>query len=298
MMVTALPRSASVDGQAPQINIPLALPVITDMRRFLSQPVPKQCGMIQGYIKRSSGGGVFYPRYTVFMKEGDRFLMSSKKRNYNKTSNYPISMDEKDLNPYGPNYLGKLRSNFLGTEYTIFDDGVSNGKDDKDGDEEKNRESMSSSSARTRCELGAVTYASTFVTAAPRKMQVAIPGVHEKDQKALVWKDNSGPLGESDSLVSRIKSRQFSREEVSCYINKPPRWNESIGGYVLNFGGRVTMASVKNFQLVDPDDQTKIVMQFGKVGKDDFTLDFQFPMSPLQAFAIALSSFDSKIACD
>lgn len=28
-----------------------------------------------------------------------------------------------------------------------------------------------------------------------------------------------------------------------------------VGAYVLNFYGRVTMASVKNFQLVHPDDR-------------------------------------------
>lgn len=34
-----------------------------------------------------------------------------------------------------------------------------------------------------------------------------------------------------------------------------------VGAYVLNFNGRVTMASVKNFQLVDPDEQETIVLQ-------------------------------------
>ena len=38
--------------------------------------------------------------------------------------------------------------------------------------------------------------------------------------------------------------------------------------------------------------------QFGRVGKDEFTMDLQHPISPFQAFAVTLSSFDSKIACD
>ena len=67
---------------------------------------------------------------------------------------------------------------------------------------------------------------------------------------------------------------------------------------MLNFNGRVTMASVKNFQLVDPDEQNAVVLQFGRVAKDEFTMDLQWPLSPLQAFGITLSSFDSKIACD
>ena len=85
---------------------------------------------------------------------------------------------------------------------------------------------------------------------------------------------------------------------LAFLINKPPRWNEQVGAYVLNFNGRVTMASVKNFQLVDPDEHNIVVLQFGRVAKDEFTMDMQFPISPFQAFAITLSSFDSKIACD
>ena len=41
-----------------------------------------------------------------------------------------------------------------------------------------------------------------------------------------------------------------------------------------------------------------IVMQFGRIADDIFTLDFKYPMCAVQAFAIALSSFDGKIACE
>jgi hypothetical protein len=37
--------------------------------------------------------------------------------------------------------------------------------------------------------------------------------------------------------------------------NKPPVWNEDSGSYTLNFQGRVTQASVKNFQIVHADDR-------------------------------------------
>ena len=36
--------------------------------------------------------------------------------------------------------------------------------------------------------------------------------------------------------------------------NRPPRWNDALGAYCLNFGGRVTQASVKNLQLVSMED--------------------------------------------
>ncbi|KAJ9560340.1 hypothetical protein OSB04_005500 [Centaurea solstitialis] len=42
----------------------------------------------------------------------------------------------------------------------------------------------------------------------------------------------------------------------------------------------------------------KVILQFGKVGKDIFTMDYRYPLSAFQAFAICLSSFDTKLACE
>lgn len=89
--------------------------------------------------------------------------------------------------------------------------------------------------------------------------------------------------------------------------NKAPRWHEQLQCWCLNFRGRVTVASVKNFQLVaatEPSpsvsvsDHDKVLLQFGKIGKDMFTMDYRYPLSAFQAFAICLSSFDTKLACE
>jgi hypothetical protein len=87
--------------------------------------------------------------------------------------------------------------------------------------------------------------------------------------------------------------------------NKAPRWHEQLQCWCLNFHGRVTVASVKNFQLVASmengqtgPERGKVILQFGKVGKDVFTMDYRYPLSAFQAFAICLSSFDTKIACE
>ena len=85
-----------------------------------------------------------------------------------------------------------------------------------------------------------------------------------------------------------------SFSSLSLQINKPPKWNEQVGAYVLNFNGRVTQASVKNFQLVSPDDLDTVVLQSGRTAKDNFTMDFQWPLSPLQAFSICCSALDCE----
>ena len=51
--------------------------------------------------------------YSLYLKDGDRFLMCSKKRPNNKTSNYLVSMGEGDLSRDGANYLGELASRWI-----------------------------------------------------------------------------------------------------------------------------------------------------------------------------------------
>jgi tubby-related protein 1 len=43
-------------------------------------------------------------------------------------------------------------------------------------------------------------------------------------------------------------------ENILELHNKTPVWNEDTQSYVLNFHGRVTQASVKNFQIVHDND--------------------------------------------
>ncbi|XP_023271892.1 tubby-related protein 1-like [Seriola lalandi dorsalis] len=101
---------------------------------------------------------------------------------------------------------------------------------------------------------------------------------------------------ECDGLLIRHQNRRM--ENLIELHNKTPVWNEETASHVLNFNGRVTQASIKNFQIVHNKDLDYIVMQFGRIADDIFTLDFNYPLCAVQAFAIALSSFDGKIACE
>lgn len=104
-----------------------------------------------------------------------------------------------------------------------------------------------------------------------------------------------------------IKSDSLISNGYSVLRNKAPRWHEHLQCWCLNFHGRVTVASVKNFQLVATVDQSQpggkgdeetVLLQFGKVGDDTFTMDYRQPLSAFQAFAICLTSFGTKLACE
>lgn len=81
-------------------------------------------------------------------------------------------------------------------------------------------------------------------------------------------------------------------------VNKPPTWSKKHSAWTLNFHGRVTRPSVKNFQLCRPSDHDHIVLQHGRVGGDSFTMDMAYPCSPIAAFAICISSLHAKLAVE
>ncbi|XP_041337102.1 tubby protein homolog isoform X4 [Pyrgilauda ruficollis] len=125
----------------------------------------------------------------------------------------------------------------------------------------------------------------------PRKMSVIIPGMNMDHERVSIR-----PRNEHETLLARWQNK--NTESVIELHNKTPVWNDDTQSYVLNFHGRVTQASVKNFQIIHDNDPDYIVMQFGRVAEDVFTMDYNYPMCALQAFSIALSSFDSKLACE
>ncbi|KZC12487.1 Tubby-related protein 4 [Dufourea novaeangliae] len=90
--------------------------------------------------------------------------------------------------------------------------------------------------------------------------------------------------------ISSHKSEAVRRELVMH--NKAPMWNESSQVYQLDFGGRVTQESAKNFQI---EFKGRQVMQFGRIDGNAYTLDFQYPFSALQAFAVALANVTQRL---
>lgn len=263
----------------------------SEMKPFILNPAPKTAGMIECRIIREKHGlNKLFPKYTLESDAGV-FIMTAKKQKHNKTSNYAISMSREDPGTVrdAECYLGKLRSNFLGLEFTGYGSGLNPKKIDS---------SMSPAHAiqLARQELVAIQYSSSLWGSkprGPRKMGAVIPRVQPSGERLVCRTLHP----DSEGLLAMHKAGNMSHL-VDVYQNKPPKWNEQIGAFVLNFNKRVTQASVKNFQLTSSEDPDTVYLQFGRVGKDVFNMDFRFPFSPFQAFAICLSSFDYKLCCE
>ncbi|KAG1677075.1 hypothetical protein FOA52_001245 [Chlamydomonas sp. UWO 241] len=232
---------------------------LSDISAFLKQAGPK-VGPVQCYIVRDKGSAKMYPRYNLFLEDGKRFLLAARKRKKQTTSNYIISLDYEDLGRDSEKFFGKLRSNFVGTDFSVYDNG------DKSSDK--------------RIALGCVSYGYNVLgTRGPRKVTACIPAIDAAGESLY------RPRDDSDTMLNRLKEDR-GVNDLMVMFNKPPRWNEELNAYCLNFNGRVTEASVKNFQLVTEENQGYVILQFGKIGPNTFTMDYQFPMSALQAFGI------------
>ena len=169
-------------------------------------------------------------------------------------------------------------------------------------------------------EDGAITYTANLLGNRPRIMDVCIPRVSNEGVAGVEWKRYLGSVEESseavaNTMLSHFKQLQQRLENpdqnntdegddnesndfgLLALQNRPPWWNVELGAFVLNFGGRVSVASVKNFQLCDRTDHDHIMLQFGRIqGRHSFTMDFQHPLTAVQAFAIAISSLQSRIS--
>lgn len=111
-------------------------------------------------------------------------------------------------------------------------------------------------------------------------------------------KTSSSKLDTNYSSISSQASSKTNLRNVIKLVNKSPQWNRGLNSFALNFHGRVTLSSVKNFQIIHETNPDYVVTQFGKVNKDLYTCDFSYPICALQAFGVALSSLDNKIGCD
>lgn len=153
-----------------------------------------------------------------------------------------------------------------------------------------------------QCVMDAIPFAAIETGGSAPTQTAFIPGNFDSFPSLPFFRSKSM---RSDSFQSGPLSTP--KDEMLVLKNKTPRWHDQLQCWCLNFNGRVTVASVKNFQLVaslengaggQEQQQENVVLQFGKVGKDIFTMDYQYPISAFQAFAICLSSFDTKIACE
>uniref|UniRef100_A0A0D9X3F4 Tubby-like F-box protein n=1 Tax=Leersia perrieri TaxID=77586 RepID=A0A0D9X3F4_9ORYZ len=340
--------------QSPEICGKLTFPV------SLKQPGPRD-GLIQCFIKRDKSKLTYYLYLCLspaVLSENGKFLLAAKRNRRATSTEYIISVDSKNISRSSNGYVGKMRSNFLGTKFVIYDTqppyNAGSLASFQHGSHRISSRRVSPKLPTGSYPIAQVKYELNVLgTRGPRRMQCTMHSIPASavDPEGVVPGQPEqllpGPFEESfrstntssrfSSFMDRsldFSSSRFSeisgsmnpqgedngevKERPLVLKNKVPRWHEQLQCWCLNFRGRVTVASVKNFQLIadassessqpeqqqtqpsnsSSSDHDKVILQFGKVGKDMFTMDYRYPLSAFQAFAICLTSFDTKLACE
>ena len=121
----------------------------------------------------------------------------------------------------------------------------------------------------------------------PRKLSVILPRLNNLGRSV----PNRVGDDQDSSIIEILRATSSSdRHGMHMFETKEPAFIN--GNFRLNFNGRVSIPSVKNFQLIAEDDAENVLCQFGKVDDDKFHLDFKTPFNAFQAFALALSQFN------
>ncbi|GJR65576.1 tubby-like F-box protein 3 isoform X2 [Tanacetum coccineum] len=129
-----------------------------------------------------------------------------------------------------------------------------------------------------------------------------------------ISEESSTYMGKSKFLGTKFtvydsSAGSYPVSSISYEVNaEGPRMLGSISLTIAYYGVEghyfsVTASSLKKLQLITSSENESgmqenknVILQYGKVGKDLFTVDYQYPISAFQAFAICLSSFDTKLA--
>eukprot|EP00268_Persea_americana_P022469 TRINITY_DN223_c0_g1_i2.p1 TRINITY_DN223_c0_g1~~TRINITY_DN223_c0_g1_i2.p1 ORF type:complete len:365 (-),score=70.56 TRINITY_DN223_c0_g1_i2:775-1869(-) len=248
--------------KTPELSGKLTFPI------SLKQPGPRD-PLLQCFIKRNRTTQTYrlYLGLTQALTDEGKFLLAARRCRRPTCTDYIISLDAADMSKGSNTYIGKLRSNFLGTKFTVYD-----GQPPHAGATvARSRSTRLVGLKKVSPRVPAGNYPiiqiayelNVLGSRGPRRMQCVMNSIPTSaiDPGGVAPTPTEFPLGSIDSFPSlpffrskSTRSESFSsgplggqKDGMLVLKNKAPRWHEQLQCWCLNFRGRVTVASVKKF---------------------------------------------------
>jgi len=141
--------------------------------------------------------------------------------------------------------------------------------------------------------------------AASEEMMLVVHSTYAFDDQSTPVNTMAVVVPNAEGTTRELPAGTLHRRDpnmCTALTSRLPRWDTKTEQYQLNFHGRCTMASSRNFQLQENSSQVHSasckakspppeVLLYGKVEQNEFHLDYRAPLSTLQAFAICLTSW-------
>ncbi|RWR82589.1 tubby-like protein 8 [Cinnamomum micranthum f. kanehirae] len=285
-------------------------------RSLLCRPLPLDIGRCTCFIVKEASqelkGASLYCLYT---NEGqgrqDRKLAVAQHRRRSGRSEFRIAQNVKGiLCSSDESFLGSITANIMGSKHHIWDQGSP----------------PDSLKKQSQLLLAVVMYATSLFLHNHKRLQyfhrnicslvlslfdrftptiTTLTGSY-RSMRAWIPKHQSMQLKNAAQIqhVNRLpKNWEEKMNKTHQLFSKVPHYNNISKRYELDFrergkaSGLRIQPSVKNFQLVMEEKGKQSILQFGRIGKSKYVMDYRFPMTAYQAFSICLASIDSKLCC-
>ncbi|KAH1223930.1 Tubby-like F-box protein 5 [Glycine max] len=242
----------------------------------LKQPGPRD-SPIQCFIRRNRETSTYllYIGLVPSENETDKLLLAAKKVRRATGTDFIISLVADDFSRSSNTYVGKLRQ----VLFTIYDSQPPHGAAIQPDSQPSRRFHSKQVSPRVpACNyvVSTIAYELNVLRArGPRRMHCTMnsipvsavqaggnaptptfPEIIDEPFSPSPALKGKGPIRDLDnaSLPELLPVESQGSAEPLVLKNKAPRWHEQLQCWCLNFKGRVTVASVKNFQLVSAVD--------------------------------------------
>ncbi|UJR07430.1 hypothetical protein I4U23_011716 [Adineta vaga] len=244
----------------------------TDLNKYVQTLIPKDHSQfIQCHLHRKKDGLTkIFSLYFIGENQNDQILLLNARKHSTIAGHVEfyigVNIENPSKNLNEANCIAKLRSKkILGHEYILL-----------------NNQDTSTNQSQA---LAVIYDEHIRASKDPRKMTVLL---HDTGASIRQFKDNETIIDEWRAG----RSNNFLE-----FKNKSPTFNEESKIYTINFlNNRIKQPSHKNFQLISTNehDEESVIMQFGRIDENTFALDYRYPFTAIDAFAIALSSFHNR----
>lgn len=251
-----------------------------ELHRFIMTPL-NQNNMLVCNLKIDNSKSFFNPIISLSVDNNNRNILIAEKKFHFCQSVFKIFF----INSHNKKvYLGQINSNFLQNEFHFFDS--STNKTFKIKKEIKH----------SKHELGFVKIITPcFCTKKLPQILVQLPmkSSNNNYKYNIDYKTISFSMEKEINNISNAieQKEKTSSQQMFKLSSLAPKWSSKYLSYYINFTGRVKLSSKKNFML---SLNKRNILQFGKVSKHNYSVDFLYPLSPFQAFCISLCQINQQ----